>query len=297
MKAIYSDKYYADIGQHVFPMTKYRLVRDFLLEKGVLHGKDFLEPEPADDADVVLAHTSDYVKKLRMGALSPMEEMVLELPYSRGLVDASFLMAGGTITASRVATQEGVGVSIGGGFHHAFPDHGEGFCVLNDVAIAVKRLQKDKRIHRALIVDCDLHQGNGNAFIFKDDKEVFTFSIHQQNNYPSVKPPSDLDVGLRDLADDKEYLSSLRSHLPKMIDFGPDIVLYIAGADIYEHDQLGGLAVTMSGVAERDRLIIGAVRKKKIPLVIVLAGGYAINTDDTARIHCNTIEIAANHAD
>lgn len=292
MKAIYSEKYYADIGQHVFPMAKYKLVRDSLLEKGILNSRDFLEPEPADDADVVLAHTPDYVKKLRTGTLSPMEEMVLELPYSPELVDASFLMAGGTITASEVAISEGVGVSIGGGFHHAFPDHGEGFCVLNDVAIAIRRLQRDKRIDRALIVDCDLHQGNGDAFIFKDDKDVFTFSIHQQNNYPVVKPASDLDVGLKDLAGDDEYLSSLRTHLPKTIDFGPDVVLYVAGADIYEHDQLGGLAVTMAGIAERDRLVIGEVRRKGVPLVIVLAGGYAVNTDDTVAIHCKTIEIA-----
>ena len=294
MKAFYSDRYYADIGRHVFPMNKYKLVRDFLLGKRVLRSGDFLEPEPADEASVLLVHTPEYIKKLRTGGLSLREEMILELPYSRELVEASFLMAGGTISASAIAIDEGIGVNLGGGFHHAFPDHGEGFCVLNDIAVAVRTLRRDGKIRRALIVDCDLHQGNGTAFIFRDDEEVFTFSMHQQNNYPLRKPPGDIDVDLKDLTGDEEYLSCLRNHLQEMIGFSPDLVLYLAGSDIYEHDQLGGLAVTMSGIAERDRLVIGTVREAGIPIAIVLAGGYAVDTEDTVRIHANTVGIAVS---
>ncbi len=294
MKVIYSDKYYADIGQHVFPMMKYKLIRDSLLEEKILRKEDFLEPEPASLSDVLLVHTQEYAKKLTTGNLSSEEEMMLELPYSPELVESSFLMAGGTISAARAAIEEGIGVNLGGGFHHAFPDHGEGFCVLNDVAITVRELQQKKLIRRALIIDCDLHHGNGTAFIFRDEKKVFTFSMHQQNNYPLHKPPSDLDVGLKDLTGTDEYLRYLKKHLPEIIDTGPDIVLYLAGTDIYEHDQLGGLAVTMAGIVERDKLVIDTVSRKNLPLVIVMAGGYAVRVEDTIRIHSNTVKIAAN---
>lgn len=294
MKVIYSDKYYADIGQHVFPMMKYKLIRDSLLEEGILRKEDFIEPDPASPSDVLLVHTQEYVKKLTTGNLSHEEEMILELPYSPELIESSFLMAGGTISAARAAVEEGIGVNLGGGFHHAFPDHGEGFCVLNDVAIAVRKLQREKLIRRALIVDCDLHHGNGTAFIFRDEKEVFTFSMHQQNNYPLHKLPGDLDIGLKDLTGTDEYLRYLKKRLPEIIDTGPDIVLYLAGADIYKHDQLGGLAVTVSGIGERDRLVVDTVSRENLPLVIVMAGGYAVRVEDTIRIHSNTVKIAKN---
>ncbi len=286
----YSARYNVDIGAHVFPMMKYRLIRERLLEDGLAEESDFLEPSPATVDDALLVHTRDYVDKLLDGTLSAYEIARLELPYSKELVEAAFLGAGGTIGAVLSSLERGVGVNLAGGFHHAYPDHGEGFCVLNDVAMGVARALADGLADRAAIVDCDVHQGNGTAAIFADDDRVFTFSIHQEHNYPFVKPPGDLDVGLPDGAGGGVYLQLLEEAVENILrDFRPAVVLYVAGADPYEHDLLGGLALTKRDLAERDRIVMEACARSSVPFAVTLAGGYAATTDDTVEIQTRTI--------
>jgi acetoin utilization deacetylase AcuC-like enzyme len=197
-KLVYSDGYYLPIGEHIFPAEKYRRIQDKLIADGVADVSDFIEPQPATDQDILLVHTPEYVHKLRTGTLSQREQMELEIPYSRELVDAFWLAAGGSILAAQQALKDGVAFNIGGGFHHAFADHGEGFCMIHDVAVAIRRLQRDDKIRTAMTVDCDVHHGNGTAAIFSGDGTVFTLSIHQENNYPYPKPPSNIDIDLRD---------------------------------------------------------------------------------------------------
>jgi len=294
-KLIYSEKYRVDIGAHVFPTEKYALIKKILIKQGMFKEDDFLSPPMPDEKDVLSVHTEEYLNKLKKGQLSMMEILTMELPYSQELVEASLLCVGGTIQACKNAIENGLGIHIGGGFHHAFPDHGEGFCVLNDIACGIKYLQRTEKIVKALIVDCDLHQGNGTAYIFREDRNVFTFSIHQENNYPAIKPPSDLDIGLADGVSDEEYLEKLKDNIPKIIDsFQPELVLFVAGADPYEKDQIGGLSLTMEGLEKRDELVIGWAKDANIPLCIVLAGGYAFEVNDTVTIHCNTIRTAIN---
>lgn len=286
----YSDRYNVDIGAHVFPMKKYRLIRDRLLADGVATAADFVEPEPASVEDALLVHTREYVDKLLDGTLSPFEIARLELPYSRELAEGAFLGAGGTIAAVRSSIELGVGVNVAGGFHHAFPDHGEGFCVLNDVAMGAARALADGLVERVAVVDCDVHQGNGTAAIFARDDRVFTFSIHQEYNYPFEKPPSDLDVGLPNEADGPTYLGCLEEALDRAIGgFGPEAVLYVAGADPFRNDLLGGLALTVDDMADRDRLVMGACAAAGVPLTVTLAGGYAADTGDTVTIQAGTI--------
>jgi len=286
----YSDDYEADIGPHIFPMRKYRLVKERLLDMGVARPDDFVRPEPASVEDALLVHTEMYVAKLLNSTLSPLEEATLELPYSKELIDKSFLGAGGTISAVRSSFDRGVGVNIAGGLHHAFPDHGEGFCVLNDVAMGVARALEDGLAERVATVDCDVHQGNGTAAIFSKDKRVFTFSIHQELNYPMAKPPSDLDIGLPNDADGTLYLSNLKSALDTIFgEFSPEMVFYVAGADPYEHDLLGGLALTKQDLADRDEAVMSACASRGVPFVVALAGGYAERTSDTAEIHAAAI--------
>ena len=294
-KLIYSEKYRVDIGAHVFPTEKYALIKKILIKQGMFKEDDFLSPPMPDEKDVLSVHTEEYLNKLKKGQLSMMEILTMELPYSEELVEASLLCVGGTIQACKNAIENRLGIHIGGGFHHAFPDHGEGFCVLNDIACGIKYLQRTEKIVKALIVDCDLHQGNGTAYIFREDRSVFTFSIHQENNYPAIKPPSDLDIGLADGVSDEEYLEKLKENIPKIIDsFQPELVLFVAGADPYEKDQIGGLSLTMEGLEKRDELVIGWAKDANIPLCIVLAGGYAFEVNDTVTIHCNTIGTAIN---
>lgn len=285
MKIIYSPKYNVNIGTHVFPTIKYNLVYRRLIPEY----KDFIiEPIPANDEDVGLVHTKEYIHKLKTGTLTSQEIYTLELPYSKELISASWLCAGGTIMACKIALEEGCAVHLGGGFHHAFPDHGEGFCVLNDIAIGIKAVRK-----KTLVIDCDLHQGNGTAYIFRDNKSVFTFSIHQENNYPMPKPPSTLDIGLNDGVRDSKYMMHLRTNIPSIIEkFKPGLIVYVAGADVYEFDQLGGLKLTINGLQERDMFIFELAKKNNIPIAVVLAGGYAINIEDTVQIHYNTVKEA-----
>ena len=219
---------------------------------------------------------------------------MLEVPFSGALREAMWLCAGGTILAGRLALGgSSPVVHLGGGFHHAFADHGEGFCLINDVAIAVRGLQRESAAARFAIVDCDVHHGNGTAAIFAGDDDVFTFSMHQQNNYPYLKPPGDLDIGLADGTDDENYLGHLDQHLPRILeDHRPDLVFYLAGADPYRYDQLGGLGLTIDGLERRDRLVFDGCRAAGVPVAVTLAGGYALDTDDTVRIHCGTVAAA-----
>jgi acetoin utilization deacetylase AcuC-like enzyme len=281
------------LGEHAFPAKKYRWLKDRMLRIRFAAPEDFVEPEPATDDDVRLVHEAEYVAKLRSGTLSYQDILRLEIPYSRQMVDAFWLAAGGSALAARLAMEDGVGFNIGGGFHHAFPGHGEGFCAINDIAIAVRRLQADGRIKRAMVVDVDVHHANGTAAVFADDPSVFTLSIHQFNNYPSEKPLSSLDIHLADGTGDAEYLHRLgNGYRAALAMFRPELVLYVAGADPYMEDQLGGLSLTFDGLMERDRLVIRTALTQGIPVAIVLAGGYAQSVEDTITIHANTAAVA-----
>jgi acetoin utilization deacetylase AcuC-like enzyme len=299
LKVIYSARYQIDIGPHVFPTRKYALIHARLLETGVILPSDCIEPEPASWNDLALVHGSEYLRKMREGAMSAEDVAQLELPWSQEMVEAFRLMTGGTIQAALIAcglgefgTQKSaVGIHIGGGLHHAFPSHGEGFCPFNDVAVAARVLQA-RGLERIAIVDLDVHHGNGTAFTFESDPRVFTFSMHQQHNYPMWKPRGSLDVGLPDGAHDPTFLRELERALPTVMGHAPNCVFYLAGADPYVDVQLGGLKLTMVGLRQRDRLVIDAVRRAGVPLVIVLAGGYARQVEDTVAIHVATIEEA-----
>ncbi|HTS12638.1 MAG TPA: histone deacetylase [Candidatus Limnocylindrales bacterium] len=296
-KLIYHDRYDLNLGAHVFPSQKYRLIRNRLLEEGTAERDDFLAPEPATDEDVLRVHSQEYVYKLKTGKLSHTEILRMEVPYSKELIEACWLAAGGSILAGRRALEDGWAANIGGGFHHAYPDHGEGFCVIHDVAVAIRRLQFDGAIERAMVVDTDVHHGNGTAAIFGGDGTVFTLSIHQENNYPYPKPPSTIDIHLPDGTRDDDYLAILEKHLHRAFDeFAPQIVFYVGGADPYREDQLGGLALTIDGLAKRDALVFDYARRHRVPAAITLAGGYARSVGDTVRIHMNTIVAARDAA-
>jgi len=281
-----------NVGQHVFPIKKYRAIYEKLLLMGA-KGENFFTPQPASDEDLLRVHTPRYIKKLTTGSLSSAEIAMLELPFSAELVKFARLSVGGTILAAELALKEGLAVHIGGGFHHAFHDHGEGFCILNDLAVAVEKLKSQERINKVMIVDCDLHQGNGTAHILAGRDYAFTFSIHQMDIYPSEKIASSLDVGLWSGDGDAEYLSAIRSHFPRLYEeFKPELVFFVAGADPYEKDQLGSLRLTKEGLRERDEIVIGEARRLRIPVAVVLAGGYAVDFEDTVAIHLSTIKVA-----
>jgi acetoin utilization deacetylase AcuC-like enzyme len=290
---VYSERYDLNLGAHVFPSQKYRWLRDRLLRSGFAAAEDFVEPAPVTDEDILRVHTPEWVSGLRNGTLSYQQLQRLEIPYSRQMVEAFWLAAGGTLLAVRHALSGGIGFNVGGGFHHAFAGHGEGFCAINDIAVAVRRLQHEKAIHKAMVVDCDVHHGNGTAAIFAGDLSVFTLSIHQFNNYPTEKPLSSLDIHLPDGVGDAEYLHRLANgYRAALTMFKPELVVYVAGADPYMEDQLGGLALTFDGLKERDGLVISTALTQHIPVAIVLAGGYAQSVEDTVTIHANTAEVA-----
>jgi acetoin utilization deacetylase AcuC-like enzyme len=297
LKLIYHEHYDLNLGAHVFPSQKYRLIHDRLLADGSAMPGDFLAPQAATDEDVLRVHTADYVRKLKTGTLSRDEEGRLEVPYSKELIRACWLAAGGSILAGRRALADGWSANIGGGFHHACPDHGEGFCVIHDVAIAIRRLRSEGAIERAMVVDTDVHQGNGTAEIFRGDASVFTLSIHQERNYPHPKPPSTVDINLPDGMGDDDYLAILEKHLHQAFDdFAPQLLFYVAGADPYREDQLGGLALTMEGLARRDAIVFDYARRHSVPAAIALAGGYARRVEDTVKIHATTILAARDAA-
>lgn len=289
-KIFYSPNYYAEIGEgHVFPIRKFELVRDKLLQEGTLRANEIVEPLPATVEDVLLVHTEDYTSRLIDGGLTTKEIRRLGLPWSQALVRRSFLATSGTINAARHALQNSVSSNLAGGTHHSFPDRGEGFCVLNDVAVAIRVLQRENLAKRFLIVDCDVHQGNGTAFIFKDDEEVFTFSMHGAKNYPLFKEISNLDIELPDQTGDNEYLETLSEALPRILLHDPDIIIYLGGADPFEKDKLGCLKLTMQGLMKRDEMVLNFAKSHEVPIVTTMSGGYALDIADTVEIHCNTI--------
>jgi acetoin utilization deacetylase AcuC-like enzyme len=290
-KIIYSEHYNVDIGAHVFPTIKYKMIYDMFCNSSYSKDLKFIKPKKAKDEDILLAHTQEYLYKFKNNKLSLQDTALLELPFSEGLVTAACTCVAGSILAAKLSLKHNVGLHIGGGFHHAFADHGEGFCPLNDVAVAVKKLQSENLIKKAMVIDCDLHQGNGTADIFKNDNSIFTFSIHQLNNYPFYKPKSNLDINLPDGTGDDEYISHLNSNIPKIVEsFKPELIMYIAGADPYKYDQLGGLNLSMEGLKKRDKTIFEISKKYKTPICVVFGGGYALKIEDTAQIHYNTIE-------
>ncbi len=290
---VHSPAYEVDIGPHVFPTAKYRLVRDRLLEGGVITEDQLVEPEPASWDDVARVHTSGYVEKVRAGEFDALDVLKLEVPFSEELREAMLLCCGGTIRVGRRGLDDGVAVHLGGGFHHAYGDHGEGFCLLNDVAVAAAALLEEGVVKKVAVVDLDVHHGNGTAAIFSDEGRVFTFSMHQERNYPFPKPPGDLDVGLADGTEDEEYLERLEQALDVVFERGrPELVFYLAGADPYREDQLGGLGLTRDGLRRRDETVFGRCREADVGVGVLLAGGYAVRQEDTVAIHCGTVEAA-----
>jgi acetoin utilization deacetylase AcuC-like enzyme len=291
-----SPDYEVDIGAHVFPIRKYRLVRDRLVESGVLESGGVERAAPADEEALKRVHDARYLEQIRRDDFTAPERRRLEIPVSPELADAFRAMCGGTLEAARRVApgpeSVPVAVHLGGGFHHAFADHGEGFCLLNDVAVAAAGILAEGRARRVAVVDLDVHHGNGTAAIFADDDRVFTFSMHQLHNYPLVKPPSDLDVGLPDGIGDDDYLARLRRHLPRVLERDPEVVIYLAGADPFVEDQLGGLALTRDGLRARDRQVLEACRAAGCGVVVTLAGGYARDTADTVAIHAASVEEA-----
>jgi acetoin utilization deacetylase AcuC-like enzyme len=317
---VYHEGFYLPFGKaHVFPGEKYKLVRQRLLSFHDATEQDFIAAQTIDRDDVLRVHEAGFVDRLINGTLSAQEIRRMELPYSKMLVEATLLGCGGTLAAARLSLQHGAAISIGGGFHHAHADHGEGFCMLHDVAIALKRLLHDGAIHRALVVDLDVHHGNGTAAIFPpktsspatqqheklgagvltgpgtaSEDGIFTLSLHQRNLYPAYKPPSSIDVHLHDGVDDREYLSALDRALNLALErFKPELIAYVAGSDPYFDDKLGGLSLTIEGLQARDRLVFQMARNERIPVFAVFAGGYARALDDTVTIHTNTVLAAA----
>jgi acetoin utilization deacetylase AcuC-like enzyme len=297
MKCSYHPGYQVPLPSgHPFPIAKFPLLKDLLLAEGVLTPDDILEPEPIEFESLELVHTREYLDKLKSSSLSAAEQRRLGLPWSDALWLRSRLASGGTLLAARTALKTGLAGNLAGGTHHAFPDHGEGFCVLNDVAIATLRLRAEGVIARAAIIDLDVHQGNGTAAIFENVEEVFTFSMHGERNYPAVKMRSNLDVALPDGAGDAEYLAALQCHLPRVLDSADaDMVFYLAGVDVAAGDRYGRLALTDEGIRLRDRLVIETVRSRGVPLVIVLAGGYAATRARTAELHAHAFREAVTY--
>jgi acetoin utilization deacetylase AcuC-like enzyme len=306
MRVVYSPRYHIDIGTHVFPTQKYVRLYDRI--KSSHPGTLVVEPAPASWDDLALVHTPEYLHKIQTGRFELDELAQLEVPWSPEIVEGFRLMTGGTIAAAREAVSEKRGQTpfsgesskpgsvpsfhIGGGFHHAFANHGEGFCLFNDVAVALRALFNEGSIERGAVVDLDVHHGNGTALLFERDPRVFTFSMHQQHNYPAYKPRGSLDVGLSDGAGDEEYLSLLQPALDAVFRHEPGVVFYLAGADPFEDDLLGGLRLTRAGLRERDRLVLQASSARHVPVVVLLAGGYARNIDDTVSIHYATFQEA-----
>jgi len=295
LQAFYCDHFVLPLPEgHRFPMAKYARLRARVVEEGIIAPDDLHVPEPASRADLCLAHEPAYVDAVFAGTLTREAARRIGFPWSPGMVERSRRSVGATIAAARVALVDGIAVNLAGGTHHAFADRGEGYCVFNDVAVAARVLQAAGDIGRAVVVDCDVHQGNGTAAIFSGDPSVFTLSIHGASNFPFHKEVSDLDLALADGADDEAFVGLLAEHLDAVLDRQrPDLVFYLAGADPYVGDRLGKLAMTFDGLAERDALVLGNCRRRGIPVAVAMGGGYAHDVDDIVRIHTQTIREAA----
>ncbi len=278
-------------GGHRFPIAKYAAIRDGVIARALLPAARVEEPDRCDRAALGLVHTAAYLDAIFDGTLGPTEVRRLGFPWSPELRERSLRTAQGTVEAARDALEQGIGINLAGGTHHAFADRGEGFCVLNDAAVAIRVLQREGRIRRAAVIDLDVHQGNGTARIFAGDPDVLTFSMHGEKNYPYERETSTLDVELPDGCGDAEYLAGLDRHLAAVLDAAsPDLVVYLAGADPYLHDRFGRLALGMAGLRARDRAVFRACRGRGLPVVITLAGGYAPDLEHIVAIHCATVE-------
>lgn len=279
---------------HRFPIAKYALLRDAVIADGIVDAERVLDPPRVTDDALMLVHTREYVRRFREGTLDAAELRRIGFPWSPGLVERSYRAVGGTLEAVRHALSHGIAMNLAGGTHHAFPDHGEGFCVFNDVAVAIRLLQRDRLVRRVAIVDLDVHQGNGTHAIFADDRDVYTFSMHGGRNYPFHKVAGTLDVELADGTGDEEYLAALHAALPRVLAASsPDLVVYIAGADPHAGDQLGRLALTFDGLARRDAFVLDSCREVGIPVAITIGGGYGRRIEDTVAVHARTARIAA----
>jgi acetoin utilization deacetylase AcuC-like enzyme len=301
VRAFYSDRFVLPLPEgHRFPMAKYARVRERCLAEGILAPADMAEAPAADWEQLALVHEPDYLHRVRTGTLAPLDQHRIGFPWSPQMVERSRRSVGATLAASRVALGEaartgwGIAANLAGGTHHAYPAHGEGFCVFNDAAVAIRVLMRDGAIARAAVLDCDVHQGNGTAAIFAADPAVLTFSIHGSRNYPFRKERSTVDVELPDRAGDEAFLAALDLHVPRMLaDFRPDLAVYLAGADPWHDDRFGRLAMTKEGLAARDRLVLEACRDAGVPVAVTMAGGYARDTEDTVDIHVATLRTAA----
>ena len=295
MIAFYADHFVLPLPEgHRFPMTKYSRLRQRILDDGILSAGDLRVPDPATDEQLERVHSPDYVRRVSRGELTVSEQRRIGFPWSQAMVERSRRSVGATIAAVRAAARDGFAVNLAGGTHHAFAGRGEGFCVFNDAAVAVRVLQREGAAGRAIVVDCDVHQGNGTAAIFARDPTAFTFSIHGARNFPFRKERGSLDVELPDGAGDEAFLAALELHLPHVLaDFRPDLAIYLAGADPWRDDRFGRLGMTKEGLAERDRYVLGLLRERGIPTAVAMAGGYARDTEDTVDIHVATLRIAA----
>ena len=297
MHAFYCDHFVLPLPVgHRFPMDKYARLRARVVENGIVAPGHLHEPHAAAWTDLVRVHTSDYVARVRDGGLTREEQRRIGFPWSMQMVERSRRSVGGTIDAARAALQDGVSANLAGGTHHAFRDHGEGYCIFNDVAVAATTMLETGRVRQVAVIDLDVHQGNGTAAIFEHDPRVFTCSLHGAANFPFHKERSDLDVPLPDGTGDDDYMPHLAAALDAVLATGPDLVFYVAGADPYEGDRLGRMRLTEAGLRQRDAIVFGRCRAERVPVAVTMAGGYAPDVDAIARIHAGTIEEAAHSA-
>jgi acetoin utilization deacetylase AcuC-like enzyme len=295
VKAYYTDIFVLPLPEgHRFPMSKYALLREKVLSDGIIAPEDLCIPDAATDAEILRAHTPEYLERVKQGTLTEREQRRIGFPWSTLMVERTRRASGATLAACRAALEDGIAANLAGGTHHAFADRGEGYCVLNDSVIALRALQAERKITRAVVLDCDVHQGNGTAAITQDDPTIYTFSIHGAKNFPFHKERSNIDIELRDGTGDDEYLSLLEEGVRRALAVaGADMAIYLAGADPYEKDRLGRMALTMEGLAERDRLVLDLCHAAGLPTAVTMGGGYAHDPHDIAAIHAQTIRTAA----
>jgi len=295
LKCFYTDHFVLPLpAEHRFPMPKYSRLRERVVAEGVIRPEDLIVPEAASDEQILRAHDADYLEKVKTGTLTAKEIRRIGFPWTPEMVERSRRSSGATIAACRTALTEGFAVNLAGGTHHAFRDHGEGYCVFNDSAIAARAMQAEGRVRRMVILDCDVHQGNGTAAILQGDPTVFTFSIHGEKNFPYHKEKSDLDIELLDGTSDKVYLDMLEEGVQRALAMShADLAIYLAGADPYEGDRLGRLKLTKDGLRQRDELVLELCKARRLPVAITMAGGYARNVEDIADIHLATVKVAA----
>lgn len=296
LKIAYSPIYKYELPEgHRFPMDKYELIPEQLLYEGTISQENFFHPSPLADEEILLTHTVEFLHKLNTQTLSAKEIRVIGFPMSEQLINRGRHIANGTLQCAHYAMQYGISMNIAGGTHHSFADHGEGFCIFNDIAIASNILLHEGKVSKVLIVDLDVHQGNGTAKIFENDNRVFTFSMHGAKNYPGRKEKSDLDIGLEDGTEDQLYLEILKDTLPRLIhEVKPDMVFYLSGVDILATDKLGRLSVSMEGCKERDRYVLQTCRDHNLPVCVSMGGGYSPNIKDIITAHANTFRVAVD---